>query len=98
MANVIKYEIGFRRSTLFFIRQKHLVIDLSWINFANLEGHDIPDPGDGVVAATEVEANDDYDEGEDFATLKGPNDAPNDNHVAIEPNADDSNIFPSLCN
>ena len=63
-------------------------INLSGINFANLEDHDILDPDDGVVAEHEEEACDDDDKVDGSTTPEGPENAFGANFMAIESNTD----------
>ena len=44
---IYTYGVGFRRSTLFLIRERHPKIDLSGIDFFSLKGAEIPDKDDG---------------------------------------------------
>ena len=44
---IYTYGLGFRRSTLFLIRERHLEIDLYGIDFLTLRGAEIPDKDDG---------------------------------------------------
>ena len=45
--DIYAYGVGFRRSAMFLIREKHPGIDLSGIDFCSLRGAEIPDPDDG---------------------------------------------------
>ena len=41
---IIKYEMTFRRSALFMVKEKYLDLDFSDINFSDMKGHDSADP------------------------------------------------------
>ena len=45
--DIIKYEMTFRRPTLFLIREKYLDLDFYNINFLDMKGHKIRDPDEG---------------------------------------------------
>ena len=59
MANMIKYEISFRRLAFYLIRQMHPRIDLSGINFAGLKGQNVLDLDDGVATEAKMKVDDD---------------------------------------
>ena len=44
---IYTYGVGFRRSALFLIRERHPEIDLSGIDFLSLRGAEVPDKDDG---------------------------------------------------
>ena len=54
MADVYKYEIGFRHSAIYLIRENHLRIDPSGIDFTNVRVVEIPNPIYGEVVEEEV--------------------------------------------
>ena len=47
---IYTYGVGFRRSALFLIRERHPEIDLSGIDFLSLRGAEVPDKDDGEEA------------------------------------------------
>ena len=51
--DIVKYRMTFKRSALFFIREKYPNLDFSDINFLEMRGHDIQDPDEGGSAQTE---------------------------------------------
>ena len=49
VASVVDFRMGFRRSTLFMIKRKYPHLDLTDIDLAKMEGHNVPDPTDGSL-------------------------------------------------
>ena len=62
MVEIIKFRVCFRRPALHLIRKKYPRIGLFGINFTNQEGHDLPDPDDGVAVEAKVELKEDVDQ------------------------------------
>ena len=64
--------MSFCQLALHFIKKRHPKIDLSWINFFSMEGHNILDPDDGSAkvpkgvddAFGDEEETDDYEDNE----------------------------------
>ena len=72
-----EYAMHFLHSTIFFIRERHLGIDLFGVDFGSLRGNNIVDSNDESAPALIEEASDNEEEGgsditEDVEEVLGP--------------------------
>ena len=49
IADIVKFGMGFRHSALFMIRRKYPNLDLSYVDLTLMEGHEKPDPANGLM-------------------------------------------------
>ena len=67
---LVEYVIRFLRSALFLIREKHLGIDLSRINFASMRGNNVVDPNNGSIVTLVGKVEEKRDDSKDAKDMQ----------------------------
>ena len=67
---IYKYEVGFKCSAIYLIKEKHLEINLSEVDFLSLKSVIVPDPDDGKEVKGEAAKFESTDEANSTAPIE----------------------------